>query len=1147
MQQQRRTRRQKRQPGVVSDVPTAIFTIVSRNYISYAVTLMQTVAQHHPEAARIIFIADERYDYSGLDVPADIVTADSIGIERFPEMAFRYSVIELNTAVKPFCFRWLLRQRGHIRVIYLDPDIYLLRPLVGVTELLDQGGQIVLIPHITSPLQDGHQPDDLTIMKSGIYNLGFAAFARTEAVDRFVDWWAARLERHCRVDLPNYLFLDQRWMDLAPAFVPNTAILRHPGYNLAYWNLLHRPITFDVKRGWKAAGQPLHFVHFSGVDPRKPGEFSKHQNRFTIETIGGLRPLFERYVEKLLANGYEKFITAPYAYARFADGREIHWLMRNCFRRMEDSGEWPGAASPITNSGIYDTIEPSLATPGLPDITRVMHQLWLERRDLRDAFSLDTAEGRIAYLRWFVETAQPENGIDDQSLLAAAAIGGKDVRQLVPTRLRNKIPRREPPWLPEEPWQGPAVQADVYLRGRTRLRDLDASLPRQFAIIWHQREDLQDAFPLRTADEIDSYVRWCLTDGIAQNQIVPELINSEFWDELSAPAALGEQYDDIPITRGLWLFHRYCDQVDAVAQFPEDRSSRIKLSLWFMLEAPVRFRWPREMTSRLRDWAAEPVGSMLVDGVALPRLLLIIREVRSDLRTSFDLENASGRLGLVHWFLFHGLREYGLAIADLPDYFLQALAQEANENGESLPPLLHRLILLQRGDVASAFDIATQEGRRLYRDWFIEHGVVELNAAILNGLRLARPATPQAPTIMPSRPERPQVVLTGCLSEPSGRGEDMRMTMAALDVHGIPYLTIDRLDKIARDQAGNILEPDAVADAAVNIVHLNADTAFADYMFLRQYGVHRARVVGYWAWELAKFPEEYRTAFSFFDEIWASTRFAFSAFDTGHRPVTLMPMPVALPERMTNLSRGHFRLPENRFLFLFNFDFGSFCARKNPEAAIAAFRAAFPSDPQVGLVIKTINAERFTEQWNWLKEAAGGDRRIIMRNGRYTRDEMLNLIRLCDCYVSLHRSEGFGRGPAEAMLLGRPVVATNYSGNVDFMNAENSFPVDYRLVPVREGEYPGARGQVWAEPDIAHAAAQMERVYHDQAEARRMAKEAARLIATRYSARAIGANYVRWLQQIFPELHGARSRRDRRRRTRDPRAVATVQGAAAAQ
>jgi hypothetical protein len=282
---------------------TAIFTIVSRNYISYAATLMQTVAANHPEAARYVFLADQEYDFSGLNLPATVVTGDAIGISGFSEMAFRYTVIELNTAIKPFCVQWLFRQAGHRRVIYLDPDIFVLRPLSAVTDLLDGGVPLVLTPHITRPLQDGRQPDDHTIMKSGIYNLGFAAFARTPATAAFLDWWGDRLVRHCRVDVPGNLFTDQRWMDLAPAFVANTAVLHHPGYNLAYWNLAHRPVSRGRDGLWKAAGEPLHFVHFSGVNPLKPDEFSKHQDRFSLATIKGLRSLFETYVERLLANG----------------------------------------------------------------------------------------------------------------------------------------------------------------------------------------------------------------------------------------------------------------------------------------------------------------------------------------------------------------------------------------------------------------------------------------------------------------------------------------------------------------------------------------------------------------------------------------------------------------------------------------------------------------------------------------------------------------------------------------------------------------------------------------------------------------------------------------------------------------------------
>jgi hypothetical protein len=319
--------------------PVSIFTIVSRNYISYAATLMQSVAIHHPDAARYVFLADVAGEFPGLDLPATVVTAAEIGIRQLRKMAFDYHIIELNTAIKPFCVRWLMNEMKHTNVIYLDPDILVLRPLTHVTGLIDSGAELVLTPHMTAPLQDGYHPDDLAIMKSGVYNLGFCAFSRSHASDRFIDWWSDRLTQHCRVDIPNHLFTDQRWMDLAPAFIEKTALLHHPGYNLAYWNLLHRPVTQDCDGTWRAAGELLHFVHFSGVNPLKPAEFSKHQNRFTIDTIGGLRPLFEHYVAALLANGYRDFIETPYGYGTFPNGRRINAQMRNYGRRIEDAGE----------------------------------------------------------------------------------------------------------------------------------------------------------------------------------------------------------------------------------------------------------------------------------------------------------------------------------------------------------------------------------------------------------------------------------------------------------------------------------------------------------------------------------------------------------------------------------------------------------------------------------------------------------------------------------------------------------------------------------------------------------------------------------------------------------------------------------------
>lgn len=1098
--------------GGSGDAGLAIFTIVSRNYISYAATLMQTVAQHHPNAARYVFLADEACDFAGLDLPARVVTADSIGIADFAGMAFRYSVIELNTAIKPFCLRWLFAAAGHVSAIYLDPDIFVLRPLSAVVELLDQGAPLVLTPHITRGLRDGKEPDDHALMKSGIYNLGFAAFARGAEVGAFLAWWSERLVRHCRVDIADNLFTDQRWMDFAPAFVPGAAILRHPGYNLAYWNLAHRPVTRDRRGGWLAAGENLHFVHFSGVNPLDPEQFSKHQNRFSLATIGGLRPLFETYVAALLANGYREHVGAPYAYARFADGRKIHWLMRNCFRRLEDAGAPPVGATQHGRSQFYDMPEPALSRPDLPDLTRLMHQLWLERRDLQSAFPLDGAAGRLAYCRWFVERAAAEEAVDEASVAAAAALAGR--RHAAKPRAQRPGPGRAAPWGIEQPWGGPAREAAAHLRGRVRfsVAGATATLPRQMALLWQRRADLQQAFALATAGEVDDYLAWCLTEGMASGVVAADLLDGALWEELAQPTALSGVYDELPITRGLWLVHARSGRPDAIARFPGDRRARAELVLWFALDAPRQFGWPAALTEPVRRCLAEPLAALAAAGVKLPRLALLLWETREDLRGAFDPTSEDGRLNLLRWLLFIGLDEYGLAAADLPDYLRAALAAAPADAARDLP-LLHRLVLLQRDDVRAAFDTAAPNGRERYYEWFESHGKAEL--ARYNFLARGKPAAEIGETRAVRRrgADGPGILLTGALDDPSGRGEDVRMTIRALAAHRVPFMTLDRRTGRVRDAAGRTLAAGALEAAAINIVHLNADTAFEDYQFLRRCGAGEARTVGYWAWELARLPAEHLASFSFYDEIWASTRFAFGAFDTGHRPVSLMPMPVELPDGEAEFDRAHFRLPRQRFLFLFNFDFGSFRARKNPEAAIAAFRQAFPrGNEPVGLVIKTINAEAHTEEWDRLRAAAQDDRRVVMRNGRYTRGEMLSLMRLCDCYVSLHRSEGFGRGPAEAMLLGRPVIATDYSGNADFMTADNSFPVRYELVPVGPDEYPGAAGQVWADADIGHAAEQMRYVYGDPAAAARIGERARRDLRAHYSAAKIGAGYVKWLQ-----------------------------------
>jgi glycosyltransferase involved in cell wall biosynthesis len=335
------------------------------------------------------------------------------------------------------------------------------------------------------------------------------------------------------------------------------------------------------------------------------------------------------------------------------------------------------------------------------------------------------------------------------------------------------------------------------------------------------------------------------------------------------------------------------------------------------------------------------------------------------------------------------------------------------------------------------------------------------------------------------------------------------MTALVLSRQGRDWAMLDRL-------SGAITAEDGRAATAfaqpprVTILHLNADTAFFDYGFLRERGLERSYTIGYWAWELARFPQEWASSFAFVDEVWVASRFTYDAIAPATaKPVMLMPMAVALPAAEPGLRRADFGLPGDKFVFYYSFDFRSYVARKNPLAAVEAFRRAFPRrEAPAVLVLKTIGSDWKPDDRDNLREAIGGDPGILLIDREFARPRAAALLALADCFVSLHRSEGFGRGPAEAMLLGKPVITTGYSGPADFATEETALLVGYELVSVGEEEYPGAAGQVWAEPDIDGAAAAMRRITADPALAQRFGGAGQSRIRELYDPTAIGARYV---------------------------------------
>lgn len=389
-------------------------------------------------------------------------------------------------------------------------------------------------------------------------------------------------------------------------------------------------------------------------------------------------------------------------------------------------------------------------------------------------------------------------------------------------------------------------------------------------------------------------------------------------------------------------------------------------------------------------------------------------------------------------------------------------------------------------------------------------------------VRALVPPDGSAPARVAARGFSPGVRLIGHPQAVLGRGEDIRTSAFALQAAGVPFVIRDLFGdpghQGARLQAG--IPPDALPDAPtamrVNLFVLNADEMASAWKNLDGSLLEGRYNIGYWAWELSRFPEAWRPALRGLHEIWAPSRFIQQAIaEQADCPVLWMPLAVE-PHLESPLGRAELGLPRRPFLFLFMFDFRSFVDRKNPWALIEAFDKAFDrDDASVALVIKMNGMnERALDHRAFMRLPWVEDPRIVAIDRVMSEHETRSLVGCCDCFVSLHRSEGFGRGLAEAMYRAKPVIATGYSGNLDFMNADNSCLIDHRLVAVGRQRYPEGAGQIWAEADVGMASAAMRRLVEDPAMARELGTAGARFIRRHHSYAAIGARYRRRLEQL---------------------------------
>lgn len=464
-------------------------------------------------------------------------------------------------------------------------------------------------------------------------------------------------------------------------------------------------------------------------------------------------------------------------------------------------------------------------------------------------------------------------------------------------------------------------------------------------------------------------------------------------------------------------------------------------------------------------------------------LMYFVWKSSSGIQKQFNLQNELGRRDYLAWFLSVGVPDLKLGQLLAPRWrqWLRAPVMKT-ATGTTVPRAAH-LLWKRHQQLQKAFDLQTDRGITGLAMWAAE---VWENQPELSWIDASEDASTP---VKPSPTTRPfGINLIGFAFGELGIGEDVRMAVAACEAAGIPFSVVnvhpgDHLRQADLELADHVAKTVARQDPAPYMFNLFCLTAFDTARIFLEQGsslFDKRYNIGWWPWELPVWPNDWAIVFDLVDEVWAATTFTqqmyiYATKYTLHQPpiVKLMPMPASV-DRVKKIERTDLGLPLEKFLFLYVFDSKSYIARKNPLATVNAFREAFDrSDETVGLVLKTMNADVEATSWKKFVAECEADGRIVVIDQTMDRESVLGLIEKCDVYISLHRSEGLGRTLAEAMLFGKPVIATNFSGNVDFLAEETGYPVEWVPRYVANGEYPYVTESDqawWADPKIKSAA-----------------------------------------------------------------------------
>ena len=450
--------------------------------------------------------------------------------------------------------------------------------------------------------------------------------------------------------------------------------------------------------------------------------------------------------------------------------------------------------------------------------------------------------------------------------------------------------------------------------------------------------------------------------------------------------------------------------------------------------------------------------------------------------------------------------------------FLDWLREVRKGDQTELPRFLSA-VYWERGDLVHHFPEVRDGNHGRLEEWIYKSGVIE-NSTIRNLYELKKIEESIESRIESRSNLRGGVDVFGYFNAELGVGEAGRLVCKALTAAGIPISTIVNKETVSRQKYD--FPTDEIGQYSTLFMSTNADQLPDACSYLGHEFLKDRYVIGQWFWELEDLPDRYQRSFDLVDEIWAPTLFIKDALEKkspSRVKIVHMPLPLVMPELDSSINRKSFGINDG-YAFLFTFDLMSVLKRKNALGLIDAYCAAFTENDGAVLVLKTINGEKRLSELEEIRWRSKNRKDIVVINQYLDVKQSSSLMNICDCYISLHRSEGLGLTLAEAMLLGKPVIATAYSGNMDFMTDETSLLVPWKYTEVGDDAEGYPADALWAEPDLTVASSMMQNLFQNRGFGMALGDRAKRDLQTRFSPEVTGARMKNRLENIWRSNNG---------------------------